>query len=149
MVAVPERDRTCAGGAGMCHEWTLTADPAIRFVAYGFEDGIDYSFFRRSESGMYRHLVRIHPLLRDASRPDSLFWGYPWDVEDLALAPSGDLLVTFGHDVLDDGVVAEWPGQRRTPAVLFVGRTTQPQFSHPLLDFAPASLPALRADAQE
>lgn len=106
-----------------------------------------YSFYRRSSTEAYRHIVRVFPVLLDSSRADSLFWGYPWDIEDLVPDEAGDMLATFEHDLIYDGVDYPRPWQRRMPAVLFAGRTTQPQLTVSALPFEPAALSALRRRA--
>jgi hypothetical protein len=76
-----------------------------------------------------------------------LFWGYPWDIEDIALAPDrskGVVLASFRHSIVDDGEVDSPAWQLRVPAVLFVGTTTQPQAVVKVEGFAPASIAALR-----
>lgn len=149
MTAVPEAAGYCANkGDGMCYEWKLEADPSLRVIAYGFEDGIDYSFYRRGRKGDYRRIVDFHPVVKDAGRPNQLFWGYPWDIQDLAVAPDGrSLLTTFEHAIVQDGNQDPMPGQKRIPALLFTGRTTQPDMKVQPLRFQPATLDAMRDGA--
>jgi hypothetical protein len=144
MTTVPESDRYCFGKASYCYEWALTTDPTIRFIAWGDEDGIEYTFHRKDKSGQYQYLVRIYPVLKDSSKGESLYWGYPWDIEDIALDPSGAMLATFEHDLVDDGEASSQPWQKRIPAVLFLGHTTQPDIAVPKLRFGKASLPSLQ-----
>jgi hypothetical protein len=98
----------------------------------------------QTKSGQYQYLVRVYPVLRDPSKSESLYWAYPWDIEDIVLDRSGALLATFTHDLVDDGEATSPPWQKRIPAVLFEGRTTQPDMKVPRLNFDAASLPSLR-----
>ena len=133
MTPVPESERYCLNRTTYCYEWQLVSNPAIRLVAWGDEDGIDYSFFRRSTTKQYERLVRVLPVLQDSSRPGGLFWAYPWDMKDIAVDKAGNLQATFAHDLIDDSDVDSPANQTRLPAVLFLGRTTQPDVSvkHP------------------
>jgi hypothetical protein len=146
MTAVPEGARHCFGKASYCYEWALTSDPSIRFIAWGDEDGIEYTFHRKSKSGEYQYLVRIQPVLQDSTRSESLYWGYPWDIQDIAVAPNGAVLATFKHDLTDDGEVYSQPWQKRIPAVLFIGHTTQPDIKVPKLRFRAITLPSLQSE---
>lgn len=151
MTPVPLAESRCSQYAyvpSICHEWALPS--GIRFVAQGDEDGIEYAFYRPTD-GLYEAFVRVYPVLQDASRPDTLFWGYPWDITDIARPDDperGDLLASFDHDILDDGVAESPAWQRRVPAVLFVGRTTQPQVTVAPLAFRPGTVPGLRSESE-
>ncbi len=144
MTAVPESSRYCAGKASYCYEWALTTDPNVRFIAWGDEDGIEYTFHRRSKSGQYQYLLRVYPVMKDSSKSESLYWGYPWDIDDIVLDPSGALLATFKHHIADDGEATSQPWQKRIPAVLFRGHTTQPDIKVPRLHFEKASIRSLQ-----
>ena len=147
MNAVPENVGFCVGKAGTCHEWSLASDPSIRFIAHGFEDGIEYAFHRKRPTGEYEYLVRVYPVLRDATRAESFYWGYPRDIDDVVVDSKGALLATFGHELFDDGNVESLPWQKRIPAVLFIGRTTQPDIKVPKLRFRGMTVPALQKEA--
>lgn len=149
MTPVPANAGYCANpGDGRCYEWKIEADPSLRVIAYGFEDGIDYSFYRRDRKGRYRRIVDFHPAMQDSTRPGQLFWGYAWDVHDIVLAPDGkSFQATFDHTIVIDGNGDPMPGQKRTPAVLFVGRTTQPDMKVEALRFQANSIDALRIGA--
>jgi hypothetical protein len=144
MIAVPKSSRYCYGKASYCYEWALTTDPNIRFIAWGDEDGIEYTFHRKNKSGQYQYLVRVYPVLRDSSKSKDLYWGYPWDIDDIALDPSGALLATFEHNLVDDGEASSQSWQKRIPAVLFHGHTTQPDLNVPHLRFEKASVRSLQ-----
>jgi len=151
MVAIPEGAGFCARMDGICYEWQLTSDPAIRLVAHGYEDGVEYSFYKKVRRS-HRHLVRIHPALRDEAHSSTLFWGYPWDIQDLAVVPGAKgkaVFASFDHSIVDDGEVYSPAWQKRIPVVLFVGRTTQPNMKVPLLHFQPMRLSTLRTRAED
>jgi len=150
MAAVPQDAGFCAHMDGICYEWQLTSDPAVRLVAHGYEDGVEYSFYKKVRRS-YRHLVRIYPALRDDAYNNTLFWGYPWDIQDIAVVPDAKgkaFLATFDHSIVDDGEVYSPAWQKRIPVVLFVGRTTQPNMKVPLLPFQAIRLSTLRARAE-
>jgi hypothetical protein len=134
----------------ICYEWKLTMDPAVRFIAHGFEDGIEYGFHRRSLNDEYKHIVRVVPVLKDGSRSGKLFWGYPWDIVDLALTDAGrpdQILAAFEHGLEQDGEVHSPAWQRRLPAVLFHGRTSQPEATVAPIRFKPSTVEELRSEA--
>ncbi|SUS05883.1 conserved exported hypothetical protein [uncultured Defluviicoccus sp.] len=155
MVTVPRAEGYCGSvpdKSAVCFEWRMAFDPDVRFLAYGYEDGIDYWFSRKSGDGRYQTIVAVHPVLRDESRPGRVFWGYPWDITDVALPDSGSddaMLVSFGHGIVAEGEADPPEGQKRVPAVLFVGRTTQPETTVEVEDFVPLSLHEVRAKAGE
>ncbi|MBB1473256.1 hypothetical protein H5368_09440 [Luteimonas sp. MC1782] len=136
--------------SAMCYEWLLNSSPSIRFVAYGYEDGIEYSFYTLLPSDTYEHIIRVYPVIRDSSRNDALFWGYPWDIRDIAHSNGKGqkrFLASFEHNLFDDGEVHSPSWQRRVPAVLFIGRTTQPAMTVPQLKFKASALSGLRTAA--
>ena len=153
MATVPKSDGFCGqipDDTAICYEWRLVSDPDTHFIAYGYEDGIEYTFQRRSPDGTYHTIVMVHPVIRDSSHPDTLFWGYPWDITDVALPSkkSGkDLLVSFDHDIVDDGEVYPPQWQKQVPAVLFIGHSTQPQMTVLVRKFVPLTLRATRSKA--
>src|SRR5690349_16551020 len=86
-----------------CYEWKLQSDARQRLVARGDEDGIEYSLRALDARGLYGQPVRIHPVIQDVEHPEQLFWGYAWDIRDIALA--GDkqsLLASFTHTLVDE-----------------------------------------------
>lgn len=132
-----------------CYEWKLPSDPRQRLVARGDEDGIEYAFRSVDGHGRYTQALRIHPVIRDARYEGQLFWGYAWDIRDLALAADGrSLLATVTHSVVDGSNVETPRGQQRIPAVLFSGYTTQPEMTVPPTNFEPTRLAALRDGAR-
>ncbi len=148
MTQIPESERHCLDRTTYCYEWQLVSDPTIRFMAWGDEDGIDYSFYRRSASNQYKRLLRVLPVLQDSNRPGGLFWAYPWDMTDIALDHAGNLQATFAHDLQDDSDVDSPAGQTRLPAVLFIGHTTQPDVSVKHPEFHPFKLKKLQKSAK-
>ena len=150
MFPVDEKLGFCAEKQGICYEWALTQDHSIRFIAYGSEQGIDYSFFKL-KSNQYRQLLRVFPVLRDPSHRNVLFWAYPEDIKDIVIAPSdlrNRLLATYRHSIIDDGEVASPKWQKRIPAVLFTGATSQPQMRVKPITFRAITVEALRHSGQ-
>jgi hypothetical protein len=148
MKPVPEKERSCHEIATFCYEWILIDSPDVRFMAYGDEDGIDYSFYRKGKRGHYRRLIRIYPVIRDDSRGGDYFWGYPWDISDIAEAPNGTLQVAFDHNILDEGESRNDAWQKKIPAVLFIGRTTQPDMTKSKFDYRPMTFPQMKSAAK-
>ena len=150
MSPVPRAHGYCQHvGEPICHEWKLLADPQQRLVAHGDEDGVTYAFYVLDANRRYAHPVRIHPVMRDATIPATLFWGYAWDIDDIAVGPDGrSIMSTFDHQVTDDGNVSTPRGQKRVPAVMFTGRVSQKNATVPDVTFAPMSVQALRAAAR-
>ena len=133
-----------------CYEWKLIADPRQRLGARGDEDGVEYTFRAVDARGRHGRPVRIHPVIEDAEHPGLLFWGYAWDIRDIALAADGQsLLASFTHTLVDGSNVETPRGQRRIPAVLFSGHPTQPDMTVRPTAFAPSGFTALRATARK
>ena len=123
--------------------------PAAAAGGTGDEDGIEYTVQALDARSRYSQPMRMHPVIQDAERDGQLFWGYAWDIRDLALAADGQsLLTTFTHTLVDGSNVETPPGQQRIPAVLFSGHTTQPDMTVRPTAFAPTGLAALRAQAR-
>lgn len=154
MAAVPGETGFCGrleDTSAMCYEWAFSAHPRVRFVAYGYEDGIQYGFYSLNSEGTYEHILRIYPVIRDSSQKNGLFWGYPWDIQDIVLVGEEGqqkIFATFEHHISDDGDVCSPAWQAHVPAVLFIGRTTQPEAKVPWLDFMPSALHGLRSAAE-
>ena len=149
MVPIPRDQGFCrTDQSHYCYEWKLQSDSRRRLVARGDEDGVEYTFQSLDARGRHGRPVRIHPVIQDAEHQGRLFWGYAWDIRDIALAADGQsLLASFTHTLVDHSNVETLRGQQRIPAVLFSGHTTQPDMTVPLTAFAPSSLAALRAEA--
>jgi hypothetical protein len=131
----------------ICHEWSLAADPRLHLVAYGYEDGVEYTFYRRIRAGRFRELVRIYPVMPDPKRAGGHVWAYAWDIADIEVDGRGRPLATFAHTIFDDGEVYSPKWQKRIPALLFRGTPTQDNPQEGPLDFAPVSVDALRRAA--
>lgn len=150
MVAVPEAQAHCAAeiaDGAYCYEWKLVADPALRIVSSGYEDGGSVIVYRRDARGRYRHLAEILPALRDARYPGQLFWGYSWDIEDIEVVMRGRrarMLATFDHPGLDRMLDGEVTAPETRALVLFVGKTTQPEMKLSSVRFREMPADALR-----
>lgn len=155
MTAVPITQGYCEGRldpASLCYEWALTADPSIRFVAIGYKGSIEYSFHRLSPHDTYEQVIRVYPVIRDGSRTGALFWGYPWDITDIAVPEKkdqGQFLASFEHAVTGDDDVQSAAWQKRVPVVLFSGQTTQRPMTVAPIDFTPTTLQAMRSQASD
>ena len=141
MTAVADGTGNCRSLAETyCYEWALDADRSVRFVARGDEDIIDYSLFGVGKSGRYERLTGVHPVLKDRDHPGLLFWAYPWDISDIAIAPGEHqpvLLATLDHPILVRNAEGDVISNARLPAVLFLGRSTQPRAKVALIEFSP------------
>jgi hypothetical protein len=128
MVPVPKQDAHCGNTDAYCHEWKFEADPTLRFVATGYEDGGGFYFCRRGSDGDYKLLFAVYPAMLDAEHPGKLLWGYAWDITDIVDASKGRplrLRVAFGEQPNEEDA---WipATQRAVPYVLFRGHSTQP-----------------------
>ena len=151
MVSIPRDQGFCrTDRSHYCYEWQLQSDSRQRLVGRGDEDGIEYSLRALDARGRYGQPMRFHPVIQDAEHPGQLFWGYPCDSRDIALAGDGQsLLASFTHTLVDESNVDTLRGQQRIPAVLFSGHTTQPDMSVPATTFEPTRLAALRQRARK
>ncbi|MFD0724380.1 hypothetical protein [Lysobacter brunescens] len=153
MVAVPEAQAHCAAEAAdgaYCYEWKLVADPALRIVSSGYEDGGSVIVYRRDARGRYRHLAEILPALRDSRYPGQLFWGYSWDIEDIEVVTHGRrirMMATFDHPELDRMLAGEITTPETRALVLFVGKTTQPEMKLASVRFRELPVDALVSSA--
>lgn len=136
---------------GFCYEWRMTADRNIHFVGWGYEDGASYAFYRKHK-GKYVQLLRVYPVLQDKRYPDQMFWGYPWDIRDIVSSRSARSVevraaieLTKKFDDSADKDIEEWipVGQQRIPAVLFIGKTTQPDMTVDRLSYKTMALSEL------
>ena len=147
MAPVPKNSGYCkTSNETYCYEWALTRDHAVRFIARGDEDVIEYSFYRVA-SGQYERAGDVYPVLKDEGRPGQLFWAYPWDITDIALGPDESalmLLGTFEHTFTVSDEYGNTISNERRPAVLFVGKTTQPESILSPLHFWAMSLSCLK-----
>ena len=150
MIPVPGTEGLCGARAdetAICHEWKLVADPTVRLLATGYEDGVQYTFEQRDRRGRYKTIVLIYPVMPDPGQAGSHVWAYAWDIEDVEVDAHGWPLATFAHKMFDDGEVYPPKWQKRIPAVLFRGKATQHVPQEGPLTFAPMSLRALRRAA--
>lgn len=143
--------RGCEPHGCMNYEWIIGDDHSLRLTASGYEDGIDYDLYRVSGDGRYTHLLAVNPVIRDASRDGGVFWGYPWDIQDITVSGHGHgirLLASFKHDIAQDGNINIPDWQRQVPALLLEGKTTQPQMRVESIDFQPISVQGLVNEAR-
>jgi len=134
----------------MYYEWKLTPFDDIRFIASGYEDGIDYGFYKVSELGEYELLLQVNPIIVDSD--GHYWWGYPWAISDIARfeSPCGLYIsATFDHSIVRDGIhsIPEW--QKRLPAVLFIAKDGEWVAEQKELNFKPAKLEELKVRASE
>lgn len=151
MSPVAKEKGYCFHYDGTCREWVLDTPDNVRFIAQGYQTGIDYSFYSRDASGRYQHLLRIRPVLQDDSKNGSFFWGYSEDITDLAPSSSKKTLkvmAAFDDSLKDVGEVYSPRWQKQVPAVLFVGQTTHPDKTVPKLRFKAVDLDSLREQAK-
>ena len=144
---VPRSDGYCARQEeeSICHEWEFIADSRMRFTAFGYEDGVEYTFHKLDRRGRYGRSFRVHPLLPDDRPGGGQVAAYPWNITDAAGPKGGPfVLATFDHDIVDESNVDTVAGQRRIPAVLFLGSTDKPEAIGRRLSFHVVSLRRLR-----
>lgn len=134
-----------------CQEWALVTTPSLRVVAAGYEDGMNYDFYRLKKDGSYQHIVQFYPVIRDDVDGGALYWGYPWDIRDIALPPRAEpdaVLATFAHQMMDDGEVQTPDWQKRIPAVLFTGRPSVTRIPVAPTNITSVTVDELRAAAK-
>ena len=84
LVAVENSPNNRCGEWGcMYFEWKVRGLPGIRYVASGYEDGIDYSLYRVSDDLNYELVLRVNPVAEDPK--GNHWWGYPWVTRDIAV----------------------------------------------------------------
>jgi hypothetical protein len=153
MFAVPEAQAHCAAelaDGAYCYEWKLVADPSLRIVSSGYEDGGSVIIYRRDARGRYRHLAEVLPALQDPRYPGQLFWGYSWDIEDIKVVTHGRrvrIMATFDHPELDRMLAGEVTAPETRALVLFVGKTTQPGMKLASVGFSEMPVDALGPSA--
>ena len=113
----------CAEYGCMYYEWRVDGMPDIRYIVSGYEDGIDYSFYRMNDDGERKLLLRVNPIVVDET--GKYWWGYPWATTGMVLTKTGGqvlLNATTNHDIIRDGntLIPEW--QRKLPALLLTGK---------------------------
>lgn len=130
----------------MYYEWQIPSLPNIRYIASGYEDGIDYAFYLRNDDGTDELLLHVNPIVVDEN--GMYWWGYPWITTGIVLEESGDSIeirASFNHTIVREGVhsVPDW--QKRLPVVLFEGKTGK--IPQPDLEYESFSLAELKRDA--
>ncbi|WGL18332.1 hypothetical protein PVT68_08560 [Microbulbifer bruguierae] len=104
------------------HEWYFESDPSLRYIAVGYEDGIDYSLERVGKDGKLNLLLKVNPIVKDSN--NKFWWGYPWSTKDILIQKTDGkiyLYASFEHCIERDGniIVPEW--QATMPALLLSG----------------------------
>jgi hypothetical protein len=131
-ILVEDAKNPCADFGCMYYEWRIPSLPDVRYIASGYEDGIDYAFYRVSDDGSHDLLLHVNPIIVDSD--GKYWWGYPWITTGLVLEDSGDSIYvrgTFDHSIVREGVhsIPEW--QKTLPVVLFEGNqgiAKQPEY---------------------
>jgi hypothetical protein len=107
-------------------------------VAEGYEDGIDYSFYKINKTNSLKLLFRFNPILIDSSNKlKKYYWGYPWDINDIKANKDKDtlkLMSSLNPSIERDGVIDIPSWQKVLPAIFFIGKTTQPNISAGKID---------------
>lgn len=112
--------------ASIYYEWKFKSDPTLRYIADGYEDGIDYSLERLKPDGKLKLLLKITPVIADSRK--QRWWGYPWDTSDIYLQVRKGVLyfyADFEHYV-PRGLPSTTDKPVTMPALLLKGETTQP-----------------------
>jgi len=123
LVPIPDAENPCLEYGCRYYEWRIEGIANVRYVASGYDDGIDYSLYRVAESGDYELLLRINPVAVDDN--GAYFWGYAWVTTDIVLDDTGTkpkFLATFEHDIVREGVISVPDWQKELPAILFKGQ---------------------------
>ncbi len=106
------------------HRWLqdLDGDGKSEIIrAQGFEDGIDYGIFRLKD-GQQETMLYFNPVFRDSKYPSQLFWGYPWNVENLVVDKEYKLRSSVDNEVVRDDDFYMPPNQKQLPYLLFEGK---------------------------
>ena len=106
----------------MYYEWKFRSDPSLRYIASGYEDGIDYSIARVDKNGKLNILVKVNPIVKDKN--GKYWWGYPWSTIDIPTQiQSGELYLYayFEHKVERDGIISVPEWQKAIPVILLDG----------------------------
>ena len=113
--------------------WKISDIDSFLIVADGYEDGIDYSIYKISNTNSLKLLFRFNPILIDSSNKlKKYYWGYPWDINDIKTSKDKDTLkfmCSINHSIERDGVIDIPSWQKVLPAIFFIGKTTQPNIS--------------------
>ena len=111
--------------------WKISNIDSLLIVAEGYEDGIDYSFYKINKTNTLKLLFRFNPILIDSTNMLKKYhWGYPWDISDIIVDEGSDtqkLLCSINHSIERDGVIDIPSWQKILPAIFFIGKTTQPK----------------------
>jgi len=101
----------------ICYEWKFKSNPSLRYIAAGFEDGINYSVGKISPDGKMELLFNVNPIIVD--HEGNRWWGYPWDTHDLSIDIRNNtiyLYADFEHQIKRDGEISMIKKQTFIPA---------------------------------
>ena len=104
------------------HEWYFKSDPSLRYIASGYDDGIDYSLEKVDADGNLNLLLRVNPIVEDEN--GKFWWGYPWSTRDIPIqVKNGKVYVyaSFEHCIERDGNISVPEWQAVIPALLLLG----------------------------
>lgn len=155
MVAVPSGQEHCATAkkdGAYCYDWQLTADPSIHIVSVGYEDGGTVTVYRLDTGGSYEKIARVYPVLRELGDNNLLYWGYSWDIKDVAVSVDEGTVKFFGafrHGFIEDSNTAPLGRKTPVPILLFIGNTTQPSINSPRVPLQKVSLAELQANEHD
>ena len=94
--------------------------------AQGYEDGVNYGIYDTKRNSEQLLLV-FNPALLDERYPDRTFWGYPWDMQRLAMNPKKQILASLYDSHERDDNYSTPEKQEQMPYIFFYGKTTQPE----------------------
>lgn len=112
------------------HKWfvNLDNDDLYEIIrAQGYEDGIDYAIYDIVDNN-HKSLLFFTPMLIDEEYPNSIFWGYPWDINSVVINNQKKLLVSLDHSIEREDDFNLTVNQKRLPLIFFQGKSTQPEF---------------------
>ena len=110
--------------------WRIQDVDDILFVAEGYSDGIDYSFYKINDKDSLDLIFRFNPVLIDSSnKSQEYYWGYPWDIKGIKIRYKHDgfeILSSYNHSIIRDGEIRIPEFQKILPVIFFTGISTQP-----------------------
>jgi len=112
----------CKPDGCIYYEWKFKSDPTLRYIASGYEDGIDYSIGRVNKFGKLELLLRVNPVIKDNT--GKYWWGYPWSTHDIPVQVKNGkiyLFAYFKHKILRDGNISVLEWQKIMPVLLLNG----------------------------
>ncbi|MCP4493062.1 MAG: hypothetical protein GY820_38055 [Gammaproteobacteria bacterium] len=119
---IPVKDspyNLCKPYGCMYYEWEFSTKSNLRYIAAGYEDGIDYEIAEIDENGKLQTLLHVNPVVKDLN--GNYWWGYPWSTMDIPVeVKNGEIYfyAYFEHEIFRDGVLSAPKWQKRMPALL-------------------------------